>query len=247
MRKISIPVLISISITFSSDSLPSNFYKYSWYVIDASKKIWKELLICKDYLKYIFAQIEQETCISLRHRKCWSPYAELKTKREYGFGLGQITITKRFNNFKNFKKLFPSHLKQWKWEDRYNPKYQSLALVLYDKFLFRKVYRFSDNDYDRFCFMLSSYNGGLGWLIKDRAYCKRIKSCNPKRWFGHVEKYSIRKRYKLYGRKTSFDINREYVRNIMKIRYRRYQSITNEIIGCVIYWESVKSNELFCH
>jgi len=221
-----------------SVELPENFYKYHHYVVDASKKLWKDLLIDKGYLKYIFAQVEQETCITLRHRNCWSPYAELKTDIEYAFGFGQITIAyknvngkkvERFNNFINFKNMFPEHLRNWKWEDRYNPYYQALALILYNKYLFNKVYNLAKDDYNRFCFMLSSYNGGYGWLLKDILLCQQTKGCNPYEWFDNVEKYSLRKNYKMYGR-TPFDINREYVRNIMKIKYKKYEKITNEII-----------------
>ena len=32
-------------------------------------------------------QVEKETCITLKHSKCWSRHAELKTSREFGFGL----------------------------------------------------------------------------------------------------------------------------------------------------------------
>lgn len=170
----------------------------------------------------IFAgQVEQETCITLKHRKCWSPYAELKTEREYGFGLGQITITKSFNNFLEAKKLDAS-LKDWQWENRYDATFQLRTMVLTDRFNFSKFVWASD-DYERMAFTLAAYNGGLGGVLSDRRVCSASPSCDPSKWFGQVEHTSKKAKVavKGYG-KSFFEINREYVRNILTIRRYRY-------------------------
>lgn len=39
---------------------------------------------------------------------------------------------------------------------------------------------------DTWAFGLSSYNGGAGWLARDRALCGRTAGCDRARWFGHV-------------------------------------------------------------
>lgn len=168
------------------------------------------------------AQIEQETCITLKHPKCWNPKAELKTAREYGFGLGQLTITAKFNNFVAAQGWDES-LKGWQWQDRYDPEMQMRALVAYDRNLYRQI-RFGASEADRLAFMFSAYNGGLGGLLKDRRLCAGAANCNPERWFGHVEQHSFRARTaaKGYG-KSFFEINREYVRNIMTVRVGKYR------------------------
>lgn len=168
------------------------------------------------------AQVEQETCISLTHSKCWNPRAELKTSREYGFGLGQLTVTKKFDNFKAAKGWDKS-LADWQWGQRYDPQMQLRALVAYDRNLYRSV-TFGQTDRDRLAFMFSAYNGGLGGLIKDRRLCASTPGCDQNRWVGNVEHTSFRARTAVSGYgKSFFQINREYVHNIMVVRSPKYR------------------------
>lgn len=171
------------------------------------------------------AQVEQETCASLKSAKCWNPRAELKTSREYGFGLGQLTITSRFNNFEESKR-WDGSLAGWKWENRYDPEMQLRALVAYNRNLYRQVAPLASTEVSRLAFMFSAYNGGAGGLKKDIVLCKATRGCDPTRWSGHVEKTSFRARtsVKGYG-KSFFEINREYVRNIMVVRSPKYRGL----------------------
>ena len=170
------------------------------------------------------AQIEQETCISLKHSKCWNPRAELKTSREYGFGLGQLTVTEKFNNFVAAKGWDKS-LADWQWEDRFRADMQLRALVAYDRNLYSQI-RFGASDRDRLAFMFSAYNGGLGGVLKDRRMCAAVSGCDPDRWFGHIEHHSFRSKTAVSGYgKSFFEINREYVRNVMDVRVTKYRGL----------------------
>lgn len=172
---------------------------------------------------FLAAQIEQETCVSLNHPKCWNPHAELKTSIEYGFGLGQLTVTKRFDNFKEAR-TWDKSLARWKWEDRFDPQMQLRALVVYDRNLYRQA-SFAAVPQERYAFMFSAYNGGFGGIIKDRALCANTKGCDHNRWFGQVENQSFRAKTAVKGYGQSFyDINRGYVRQIMTVRYQKYQT-----------------------
>ncbi len=180
------------------------------------------------------AQVEQETCISLKHSKCWSPKAELKTSREYGFGLGQITIAYdakgavRFNNFEGIKKL-DSSLKGWEWEDRYNPEMQLRALLVYDKYLYNSIPKGSD-EYNKLAFTFCAYNGGLGGLLQDRQLTQS-KGGDPNKWFGDnnvsVNSYKAKTKVGGYGQ-SFFEINRGYVDNILNKRNQKYTPYMEE-------------------
>lgn len=173
------------------------------------------------------AQIEQETCPSLKSPMCWNPRAELKTDREYGFGLGQITVTSRFNVFEELK-VQNRGLQGWSWENRYDPAYQLMALIYKDRGHYRSI-KGAATPYDQVAFMLSCYNGGCGGLSQDRMNCRATPGCDPGRWFGHVERtsYKAKLAVKGYG-KSFFQINREYVRNVLVVRRPRYLQAMGE-------------------
>lgn len=198
------------------DTLPPNAQQHLPILIAEMKQYWPNAPLPAA----LAAQVEQETCPKLSSPICWSPHAELKTAREYGFGLGQLTITSRFNSFENVQLLDPS-LKTWKWSQRYDPQMQLRAMVLMDKNLFQRFT--AATLVDQMAFALSAYNGGIGGVLNDKKLCGQIKHCDESRWFEHVEKKSFKQRIKVKGYGQSFyDINRGYVRSILKIRHAKY-------------------------
>lgn len=173
-------------------------------------------------LRAVFAaQVEQETCPSLTSRKCWNPRTELKTEREYGFGLGQLTVTKRFDNFAEARKLDVT-LRDWQWQDRFDAKRQLRTMIIMDRSAFRRL-GFVPDPTERLAMTFAWYNGGGGGVLSDRRVCAGVPGCDPDKWFGHVELHSLKakKAAKGYG-KSFFEINREYVRNIIYTRRQHY-------------------------
>jgi hypothetical protein len=198
------------------ETLPLNAQQYLPVLIAEVREHWPSMPLPSA----LAAQVEQETCSKLTSPRCWSPHAELKTQREYGFGLGQLTMTSRFNRFEDAKELDVS-LKTWQWSQRYDPQKQLRALVLMDKGLFH--YFDAATLLDQLAFMFSAYNGGIAGVRNDKKLCGQIEGCDALRWFGHVEKHSLKQRTKVSGYGQSFyDINRTYVRNVLKVRRSKY-------------------------
>lgn len=179
-------------------------------------------------LRETFAgQIEQESCISLSHPRCWNPRVELKTSREYGFGLGQTTIaynangSERFNSFLEAKRQF-RELKDWTWDARFEPAYQMRTMILMDRKCWIGV-PWAKDGYQRTALMLVCYNSGAGGIVKDRQLCRQVEGCDPDRWYGNIESHSLKARVaaKGYG-KSFFEISREYPKNIQQVRAPKY-------------------------
>lgn len=170
-------------------------------------------------------QVEKESCITLQHKRCWNPRAELRTDREQGVGFGQITRTARFDALAELKAQFREELAGWAWDSPslYDPAYQLRALVLMDKRNFQAITGVVESD--RMTMALVAYNGGLGGLASDRRVCQATAGCDPSRWWGHVERTSLKSRVaaKGYG-KSFFEINRDYPRSIAQ-RAEKYRPL----------------------
>jgi len=215
----------------------------STYIPDKAKKLlptlYKEVdnIIGKDF-KYPFyfpALIEHESCVALCGkgywaRRCWSPKARLKTKREEGAGFFQLTRTftktgrVRWDIVSWLKKLYPKELHELNWKNIYDrPDLQIKAGLLLWK---RNFEMFSKNIplESRIAFADSVYNGGFKYFNYERKKCKLMKGCDPDKWFGNVEKVKSRRAIrKLYGNRTAWDINRHHVKDVIKVRMPKYK------------------------
>ena len=92
----------------------------------------------------------------------------------------------------------------------FNPAWAIRALCAYDKYLYDRVTG-TPRLCDRWAYTLSAYNGGLGWVGRDRAMATRA-GLDPARYWGEVETVNA-------GRSAAnFRENRNYPRRIFAIQ-----------------------------
>jgi len=73
----------------------------------------------------------------------------------------------------------------------FDPHWSLEAMVRYNRRQYRAI-RHTANDCERWAMTLSAYNGGLGWVNRDRRLCKRHTGCDPAYWFDHTEHHTRR-------------------------------------------------------
>lgn len=174
------------------------------------------------------ALVDKETCRSRTHPHCWSPRAELKTSREYGFGLGQLTVayrtdgSERFNAWREVRDQ-DLELARWQWADRYNTRLQLRALVVMNRGCFMRLRPLVLDDFNALAMCDAGYNGGVGGVLTERRMCAAVPGCDPRVWFGNVELHSAKSREKWRGYGASaFEINRGHVEAVMVSRRPPY-------------------------
>lgn len=151
------------------------------------------------------AQIHQESA--------WRP----EVSSPYADGLTQFTPS----TAKWIAEIYPS----LGAADVFNPKWAIRAMLKYDKHLYNLLGD-SYSECDRWAFTLSSYNGGYGWVKRDKRLALAAGD-DPTRWWDHVEKYSNRADW-------AIEENREYPKRILYRNQQFYIDDMNRWVGKAI-------------
>lgn len=177
---------------------------------------------------YMPALFEHESCISLRHSRCYRSDSELRSQREIGVGIGQLTKTFnpdgsiRFDKLTELRNAYREELKELSWSTvKHRPDLQIRASVLLVRSDYNALHMVKD-PIARAHFTDAAYNGGRGGVQKERTACGLAKDCDPQQWFGHVERYCLKSKKALYGNRSACDINRHHVHDVFYIRLPKY-------------------------
>jgi hypothetical protein len=201
--------------------VPPGFLTYGPVLAEEQRRYWPD----HPDPPALAGLVEQESCVSLRSARCWNPAARLKTAREEGAGMGQVTRawradgTLRFDSLAEAVARYGADLDGLSWGTVYTrPDLQLRAMVLMARDAARPFRRapgwlhFGD----------AGYNGGVTGVQRERRACAVAEDCDPGLWFGHVEHHCLKSRRPLYAGRSACDINREHVRNVFGPRRAGY-------------------------
>lgn len=201
--------------------LPAGAVKYMPVLKAEQQRLWPD----HPRPALLASLVEQESCATLRSRGCWNPGAQLKTTREEGAGVGQITRayradgSVRFDALADLRTQYDTELGGLNWSTVYQrPDLQLRAVVLMSRDSARQfraapaMLEFGD----------AGYNGGPAGVQRERRACALASRCDPGQWFGNVELHCLKSHEALYGGRSACDINREHVRNVFQVRPAKY-------------------------
>lgn len=187
---------------------------------------------------YFGALIEHESCITLRHARCWSPTSRLKSAREEGAGLGQLTRawradgSLRFDALAEARRLDPQGLAELSWANVYQrPDLQLRAIVVGTRATWHRLGAVVPASGERLAMADAAYNGGLRGVLDERRACAAHPACDPDRWFGHVERHCLKSRRPLYAGRSACDINRHHVADVLRARMPRYEPLLPSLVA----------------
>lgn len=204
--------------------IPKNAPQFLPIVKEEANRLMPDL----DTVWYFGGLIEHESCISLKHSKCWQPTSQLKTSREIGAGLGQLTKafnpdgSIRFDSLSDLRRANMAELKELSWSNiTQRPDLQIRGIILMTRSNYKQLYVIKD-EYQRLAMTDVSYNAGLGRIKKNRLQCGLTKGCDPQQWFGHVEKQCTASKKPIYAGRSACDIMNHHAHDVLQVRMPKY-------------------------
>ena len=190
--------LLIILISFSAlgkEFIPSRAYHYK-----------RDLMRHAQYVYGINAPIAMFGA-QIHKESTWNPNA----RSPFADGLTQFTPETVDFVSKKFPELIAA--------EPFDPIWAIQAMLLYDKWLKEQISFWPDGvgeltPCDHWSFVLSSYNGGYGWIIRDRRLT-RENGYNHNIWFNNVELFTRRSA-------AATRENRNYPRRILGDLYQLY-------------------------
>ncbi len=224
-------LLVGLLLVFSgrvhATGLPAGAVKFAPILKSEQMRFWPD----HPRPAVLAGLVEQETCPTLVHRDCWSPTAQLRSAREEGAGLGQITRAYdttgavRFDALTDLRGRYQT-MGDLTWSNVYRrPDLQLRAVVLMSRDAYRRYRPVAADSDAALAFADAAYNGGTGGVSSDRRACAVRKNCDPSRWFGHVENTCTKSKASIYGNRSPCDINRWHVHQVLRVRSDKYAAL----------------------
>lgn len=205
--------------------IPDRAFEYRDTIKEELDIVFPEL---SEY-NFVPALIEHESCISLKHSRCWSPTSQLKTSREQGLGFFQLTRawrkdgSLRFDTIKNLKRSYKEELRELSWDNaRARSDLQIRAGLLLIKQNYKALYGVK-NEEARLHMTDAAHNSGVGNTQKERRACGLANNCNPGLWIDNVENHCQRSKRALYAGRSACDITKHHVRDVFFTRLPKYK------------------------
>ena len=186
-----VPLLLMLPLPVDAQTIPRAALQYQRPLIANARAVWG----LDAPIAVMAAQVHQESS--------WRADA----RSSFASGLTQFTPS----TADWISQKFPEDLGA---NQPLNPAWALRALARYDKYLYDRQGTIP-LDCDRWAFTLSGYNGGEGWVNRDKRLTK-ANGADPTRWWGHVEHFSPRARW-------AFTENRDYPKRILLQRQPSYR------------------------
>ena len=102
----------------------------------------------------------------------------------YACGLSQFTLP-------TWGDISPYTTPSCEGIDYTDPACSVRSQIVYMERLLRR-YKDSESGRGRWAFAWAAYNGGPGWINKEKRKCKAVIGCNEDEWFDNVEEFCVR-------------------------------------------------------